>query len=210
MRVAASVALTALVATTLAACSFVTPQQTARSYTPSDGVNGSIGSVQIRNVFLVTQTGTDASLIGALANVSDAALTVTLQYGSGSAVTTQEVRVPANGLVSLRPTSTTAVDASVPTAEDDVTLSGIRAVPGGLYPIGFAVTGVQPVSLQVPVLNTSQPQYATLAPTPTPTPTRSRRTTPEPTESVTPGVDAEPGDSPTPTDSATPTDTATP
>lgn len=208
MRVAASVALTAAVATTLSACMFVTPQQTARSYTPSDGVNGAVGSVKIRNVFLVSDDGEDASLIGALSNTSDTVQSVTLQWDSSTGTTSRVVDVPAQGLVSLRPTSTTPVETGEPTQEQDVTLSGIEATPGGLYSVGFTTASADPVSLRLPVLDTSQQQYSTLAPTPTPTPTptRTRRPAAGPTDSASPGS----SETPEAADTAAPAESTSP
>lgn len=190
MRVAASVALTTLLAGCLAACAFVTPQQTARSYTPSDGVNGRVGSVSIRNVFLVTADGSSGNLIGVLSNRTDESATVTLQYAAGGGQQTVDVTVPADSLVSLRPGAASTSGAGGSSTQQ-VTLDGIDATRGGLFPVGFSEGTGEPVDLDVPVLANSLSAYATLTPTPSPTPspTRTRRSsttrpaaTPEPSE----------------------------
>jgi hypothetical protein len=200
MRVAASVAVTVLVSAVLAGCQFVTPQQTARSYTPSDGVNGMVGQVAIRNVFLLTERdGTTASLIGALANNSRDEQSVTLQYTSTSGTQTEQLSVPAGGLLSLS-TDAGTVNTSVPTQTQSLVLQDVKATPGGLFPITFTVASKSD-DLRLPVLTGSFEQYATLVPTPTPTPTRTRRSdaTPSPTDSSSTGAEVE-TPIPTPTD----------
>jgi hypothetical protein len=189
MRVAASVAVTVLATTLLAGCQFITPQQTSRGYTPSDGVNGSVGDVQIRNVFLVDGADDSASLIGVLANSSSSVSSVTLQWTGTQGVETRTVQVPASGLVSLSTTPSTPA-ASVPGTATSVILSDVRATPGALFPITFSASSKNK-DLRVPVLNGSFSQYATLVPTPTPTPTLTP--SPAATDSLSP--------TPSPTDS---------
>jgi hypothetical protein len=191
MRVAASVAVTVLVSAALAGCQFVTPQQTARSYTPSDGVNGSAGPVGIRNALLVTGGGETASLIGVLTNSSDSAQTVSLEWTSTSGTETERVAVPANGLLSLSTVPDT-VDTSTTDETDTVVLEDVDATPGGLFRMTFT-SGSDSADLQLPVLTGKLQEYSTLVPTVTPTPTRTPRRT----------------ESPAPTDSSTPTPTDT-
>jgi hypothetical protein len=194
MRVAGSVAVTVLATTLLAGCQFITPQQTARSYNPADGVNGTAGHVEIRNVFVLDGADETASLIGVLSNTSDAANTVTLQWTAAAGTETKRLVIPAGGLLSLS-TDPTTVDASVPGATGSVILEGVKATPGALFNMTFTTTdGAK--SLRLPVLTGAQQQYATLVPTPTPTPT------PTATE-LTPVPVATDGLAPTPT----PTDT---
>lgn len=194
MRVAASVALTVLMSAALAGCQFVTPQQTARSYTPSDGVNGSIGALQIRNVFLIAGDDDNASLIGVLANSADADSTVTLEWTGSAGTESDRVTVPAGGLVSLT-TDPKPIDASVASTSESVIFDGVDPKAGALFTVTFTTTAGAK-TLQLPVLNGALEEYATLVPTFTPTPTP----TPTPTESATPGV----------TDTATPEPTETP
>lgn len=192
MRLAASVAVTLLATTVLAGCQFITPQQTSRSYTPSDGVNGSVGSIQIRNVFLVDGVDDTASLIGVLSNTSSTASEVTLQWTSASGTETKHLTLPGNGLLSIS-TDPSTPDASVPGSATSVILDDVAASPGGLFPMTFSASSKNE-DLRLPVLNGSLSQYATLVPTPTPTPTKTKKT---------PAADATDTASPTPT----PTDT---
>jgi len=190
MRVAASIAVTVLATTVLAGCQFVTPQQTSASYTPSDGVNGSVGDVEIRNVFLIDGADDTASLIGALANTSSTASSVTLQWTSTKGTESKRLTIPARGLLSLS-TDPTAPDASVPGSGTAVILDDVDAAPGGLFPVTFTSSS-RNKDLRLPVLTGSVSQYATLVPTPTPTPTKTKRPTPDLTDSASP--------TPTPTD----------
>jgi hypothetical protein len=193
MRVAASIAVTVLATTVLAGCQFVTPQQTANSYTPSDGVNGSAGDVKIRNAFLIDGAGDTASLIGVLSNTSDAQTSVTLGWTSTTGAETKTVIVPSNGLISLS-TDPTKLDTSVTSDASSVILDGVSATPGGLFPVTFT-TSAGTGNLSLPVLTGSFSQYATLVPTPTPTPTKTKKT---PTPSITDSLSPSP--TPTPTD----------
>ena len=112
MRVAASIAVTVLATTVLAGCQFVTPQQTTRSYTPADGVNGTAGDVDVRNAFVLEGAGDTASVIGVLSNTSDAQTSVTLQWTGTSGTETRSLVIPAGGLLSMS-TDPTKLDASV-------------------------------------------------------------------------------------------------
>ena len=182
MRVAASAAVTALVAGVLSGCMFVTPQQTTRSYTPSDGINASVGSIKVRNVLLITDDGQQANMLGLLSNSGDVATTVTLQYDTTAGSETTTLAVPANGVLSLRPNADEQVATSVTTQARAVQLDGLDATPGGLYTVGLSVSGEEPITLRVPVLTGELSEYAGLAPTPTTTASQDV----EPSEGVTP------------------------
>lgn len=191
MRVAASIAVTVLATTVLAGCQFVTPQQTANSYTPSDGVNGTAGDVDVRNAFVLDGADDTASVIGVLSNTSTAQTSVTLQWTSTAGTETRNLVIPAGGLLSMT-TDPTKLDTSVASDSSAVVLDGVDATPGGLFNVKFS-TSDGASSLSLPVLTGSQSQYATLVPTPTPTPTKTKRTpSPDITDSSSP--------TPTPTD----------
>ena len=197
MRVAASVAVTVLATTVLAGCQFITPQQTAQSYNPSDGINGTVGDVQIRNVFLIDGADDTASLIGALANTGSSPSTVTMQWTGAGGAESKTLQIPAGGLLSLSTTPSTPA-ASVPGAAGSVILEDVQATAGALFSVTFSA-GSKNTDLRLPVLNGSFSQYATLVPTPTPTPTPTRtKRTPTPGVTDTPAPEATP--EPTPTD----------
>jgi len=171
IRAAASVLVAGALITGLAACDAVTPQWTTHSYAPSDGVNGQAGPIDIRNAFLVTDGGPRASLVVGFVNSSDVPKSVQVQYTSAGTPTTTSVTVPASGILAVGPGR-----------EQTVTLSGVRAKPGALFPL-YVSTGGQGTQLAVPVLNNTLPGYRTLlppAPTPTLTPSPGTSGTPSP------------------------------
>lgn len=190
MRVAASVAIAGLIVLGASGCEFITPQDTTRISQVADGMNATVGPVDIRDALMFTTSGTEASLVTSLVNNGSSAQTVTVQYTSANGPTTQQVTVPANGLLAVRPGG-----------EQAVTLSNIAAKPGSLFPVYFTV-GDAGTTVRVPVLDASLPGYQTLTPTPTPVPV--------PTS--TPASTSTPGPTPTSTDGATPVpvDSATP
>ena len=193
MRAAASVALAGTMLLGLTSCEFLAPQQTTRSYSASDGVNGSAGAVDIRNAFLVTLNGTTASLIVSLINTTDTARSVSMQYQTATGPTTQSVEVPANASVPVRPGQ-----------QVTITFSDLSTRAGALLPVFFS-SGGKGAQLGVPVLDNTLPGYKTLAPspTPTPTPTRSKKQrdsdeTPSPSPSPTDTSDVQPSATSTP------------
>lgn len=189
MRVAASAAVTALVAAALSGCMFVTPQQTTRSYTPSDGINASIGSIKVRNVLLITDQGQQANMLGVLSNSGDVATTVTLQYDTTSGTESTTLAVPANGVLSLRPNADEQVSTAVKTEARAVQLDGLSVTPGGLLNVGLSVSGQEPITLRVPVLTGKLSEYVGLAPSPSTTASQdvepSQAVSPSPTPSPT-------------------------
>ena len=193
MRVAASVAVTVLATTVLAGCQFITPQDTSLPYTQGDGVNGTVGDVQFRNLFLIDGPSNTASLVGVLASSSSSTSSVTLQWTGAQGPETKTLEIPAGGLISLSTTPSTPA-ASVPGAAASVILEDVKADPGALFPITFSSSS-KDKDVRVPVLTGSFSQYATLVPTPTPTLTPS----PDATDTLAPTDGATP--TPTPTDS---------
>jgi hypothetical protein len=186
MRVAASVAIAGLIVLGASGCEFITPQDTTQINQVADGMNATVGSVGIRNALMFTANGTEASLVTSLVNSGSAPQTISMQYTSTSGPTTQQLTVPANGLLSVRPGG-----------DQTVTLSNIQAKAGSLFPIYFT-SGSASTTVKVPVLDASLPGYQTLTPTPTlvatptgtpaPTPTGTSGGTPAPVDSATPAA----------------------
>jgi hypothetical protein len=184
MRVAASVALAGLIVLGASGCEFISPQDTTQINQVADGMDATIGPVGIRNALLFTANGTEASLVTSLVNSGSTPQTVSMQYTSTTGPTTQQVTVPANGLLSVRPGG-----------DQVVTLSSISAKPGSLFPVYFT-SGGKSTTVKVPVLDGSLSGYETLTPTPTPValptgtpaPTGSSAATPAPVNSATPAA----------------------
>ena len=156
MRRAASVLVAAGLLAGLAACDAVTPQWTTHSYAPSDGVNGELEKVSVRNAFLVTDGAGRASLVVGLVNTDTSPRPVQVQYTSGGTPRIATVNVPAGQLLSVGPGR-----------QSTITLTGLTARAGSLVPIGMS-SGGPFVTLQVPVLDNQLPEYRTLTPAPAP------------------------------------------
>jgi hypothetical protein len=161
MRAAASVLVAAGLMAGLAACDAVTPQWTTHSYTPSDGVNGELEQVQVRNAFLVAGSGGRASLVVGLINTDTSPRIVRVQYTSAGSPRIATVNVPPGQLLSVGPGR-----------QSTVTLSGLTAKPGALVPVGMS-SGGDFTTLKVPVLDNTLPGYQTLTPAPAPSPITS-------------------------------------
>jgi hypothetical protein len=179
MRLAASVVLAGSLLVGVTACEFITPQDTTRINQVSDGVDATAGPVGVHNAMLITADGTAASLVATFVNNGSTSETVQLQYTTSAGPATQQVTVPGNGSVSVRPGG-----------QQDVQLEDLKAPAGSLLPIYFSI-GSTGQSVQVPVLANNLPGYETLTPTPTPTPspTKTKRgslLSPSPSVSATP------------------------
>lgn len=173
-RFAASVLTAALVVVGTAGCAFITPQVTAEIKQATDGVNATVGQIDVRNATLISESGELASLLVSFVNNSDETQSVTIQYedeATGERVS-QEVDVEGDGVI----TSFGGSDS------DQILLENV-SVPGSLFPVYFQYGDAEGTQLMVPVLNTSLPEYEGLAPTPTPTPTPTLSV---PTPTVTP------------------------
>jgi len=157
-RVATSVALALAVAFGTAGCGFVAPQATTKHYDASDGVSGSVGSVDVRNAIIVTdaKNGTVGNLVVTLVNTGDAAQRVAISAGDGGSsaahVTVQPGQVkqlgqdPENG------------------GSGNVLIPEFTTKPGGLYSVYFQYGDQTGVNLKVPVLDGQLPEYSSLVP----------------------------------------------
>jgi hypothetical protein len=201
-RVLVSVAVAATIALGATGCEFMTSPDTKFIKQVSDGVNTSVGSVDVRNALLISDTGKSARFVGTFVNNDSTAHTVTVEVGSAS----DTVRVPANSHVDLAASGATSKAQSSTeqgtseqgTSEasgDDLTFQKITAKPGSLVKAYFSYPGAEGVSLRVPVLTSAQEEYQTLAPM-TPTPS-STPTTPAGNGTTPTGGATAPGTQPT-------------
>jgi hypothetical protein len=169
--------MTALIGLGTAGCAFITPQATTKIVEVANGVNGTVGSIGIRNATLVSDDGENASLIVTFANKANESRALTLQYESDGAKT--EATVPVAG-----------GDTTTYGGEDDtqIVLRDIDAEAGSLFPIYFQYGDEEGKQLLVPILTTDFSEYEGLAPTPLPTitptatPTPVPATTPQPSD----------------------------
>jgi hypothetical protein len=167
--------MTALIGLGTAGCAFITPQATTKIVEVANGVNGTVGSIGIRNATLVSDDGENASLIVTFANKANESRALTLQYESDGAKT--EATVPVAG-----------GDTTTYGGEDDtqIVLRDIDAEAGSLFPIYFQYGDEEGKQLLVPILTTDFSEYEGLAPTPLPTITPTATPTPTPVPSTTP------------------------
>jgi hypothetical protein len=161
-------------------CSMLSGTQVLKPAQLSDGVSATVGQVQAHALVVVGDKGKPGVLVGALTN--DATQPVTVTVAAQGSTTPTQVTVPAGSSVQLGTAGATVV------------------VPSLAQPAG-SMTGVQlsspaggQVQLQVPVLPTSYPYYATVTPpaspggsvstsVPVPTSSPSQTDTQQPTTS---------------------------
>jgi hypothetical protein len=186
-RLGAALAMAALLGVGTAGCAFITPQATTKIVEVANGVNGTVGSIGIRNATLISDDGENASLLVTFSNKADESRALVLQYESEGEKT--EMTVPVAG----------GDNTSFGGGDDEtqIVLRGIDATAGSLFPIYFQYGGVEGKQLLVPILTTDFEEYEGYAPTPlptlTPTPAPAPSTTPQPTDAVeTPTPEATP------------------
>ena len=143
----------ALVGAFLVGCSATNEITTSKPYSPSDGVRGQLGDVTAANLLVLTSAqGSTAALQGALTNRGTVPVTVSLT-SDGSPIGT--VRLDAAQTVLLggsQGTTLTFRSSHAPGALDSVTMA---TGPGGT------------LTVSVPVLDGTLPEYAAFVPTPT-------------------------------------------
>lgn len=153
-RLIASIVLGTAVVLGTTGCNMLAPQATTIDYNPGDGVSASTGTVQVRNIFVVSEDGIDGNLVAAVFNDdADASATLNIEFGENGKGGTATVRVPAGGLVSLGGES-----------DDPILLEGINAKPGTVMPMYFQSGAGEGELVMVPVLDGTLPYYEGLVP----------------------------------------------
>ncbi|WP_295014161.1 DNA modification methylase [uncultured Microbacterium sp.] len=160
-RLAASIALSALVVVGATGCSMMAPQATTIEYSASDGANvPKNGPIEVRNAFLVTdEEGTTANFVAGLVNTTDDAATIHISIGDGP---DQSVRVAAHQAVSL------GGDEAEPLRFEDLDVKA-----GQVVSVHFQSGDGSGLDYDIPVLDGTLPYYATLVPSPLPSPVKS-------------------------------------
>jgi hypothetical protein len=159
-RGAAFALLSAVVLVATSACTYMTPQGTVEISNVSDGINASVGAIDVRNAVLLTEDGTSASLLVNLVNTSDNGISVRVQYEDAS-----DTKV--NKDVFVNPGAVTSLGG--PDSEKFV-LENIDTQAGALFPVFIQYDDVTGSQLRVPVLDESVEFYSGLMPTPSPSP----------------------------------------
>jgi len=173
-RGAASIILAGALALGMSGCGFFAPQATLIQYAPSDGVEGDVGDIKVRNAVALSEDGTDASLIMTIINSGTSNADVNFQYVDAAGKTiTATVSVAGNTNLSVGNTG-----------EEQLVLSGLDIELGSLLPVYLQYGSEEGQELLVPVIPAEHSEYTGL--TPTPLPTLSPTGTPAPTETPAP------------------------
>jgi len=148
----AAAGVVALAGLALAGCSATNQITTAKPYSASDGVRAELGDVTAENLLvLASAEGAPGALQGALTNRGTDAVTVTLTSGTTAIGT---VRVDATSTVLLGGDTGKALTFTTANAPGGVTPLTLETGPGGT------------LTVSVPVLDGTLPEYATHVPTP--------------------------------------------
>ncbi|MGW9415969.1 hypothetical protein [Arthrobacter cupressi] len=139
-------------------CGYINAQQTSHQYAASDGVKADLGSLQLRNIVIVS-TGTDkpGRVIGAVFNQGSSDATLVIDGANGAQTS---IPVKAKSETYLNEDSDSAI------------LSSTGGNPGSLVTVSIA-SGSETAKLQVPVMDGSLVEYQKYLPagaTPTATP----------------------------------------
>ncbi|WP_157157062.1 MULTISPECIES: hypothetical protein [unclassified Diaminobutyricimonas] len=144
-RFISAAALAGAFALGLSGCSYVTPQATTVEYSASDGVNGTVGDVQISNLLALSEDGADVALVGRLMNNGDSNAQVKIASVDFPEISTT-VSVPEGEYVDLG-------------ADESFILEDIDGEVGGDLHLFVQYGDSEPTTLNVPVLDGALPEY---------------------------------------------------
>ena len=158
LRAATGLAVAGLaVAVTLTGCSQTNQITTEKEYNSSDGVGGRVGHIRAINMLVVSEAkGDPGTLLGALQNTGTDDENVALTIGDDS----QHVLVPAD--------QTVLISAPGGNSDEDENLvfDPIDVPPGAVIDLKVETKDAGSLTLQVPVLDGSLPEYADSVPSP--------------------------------------------
>lgn len=154
MNVRRSIAAAAVVlaAPVLSSCGVSFGAQTDQVYNPTVGVDARNGSVDVLNALIVSGTDGSGTVVATLVN-NDTQNADTLRGVSGagsdsnlSVKTAGSTAIPADGLLNLAQSGR-------------ITARGKRVVPGNFVTITFSFDRGQAITVDVPVVSASNPDY---------------------------------------------------
>ncbi len=152
VRALAATAVAAALLVGTAGCGVFVDTATLKPYAASDGVNASVGGIELRNLLVITDETGDGSLIGAVVNNSKAAAHLTVEL-RGSTTVTETVAVE-TGVTLLGVKDATAT-----------IFAGADLVAGQYATIYVQYGSADGVEITVPVLDGTDPLYAPYTPT---------------------------------------------
>jgi hypothetical protein len=156
-RVARSAAV-GLLALGLTACTGTYQVTTNPPYSVTDGLNTTIGPVTAVNLLVVSAAkGDPGALTGAFTNSSDRAVTLSLALADQSGGASVEIGAGQTVYVGA------GTDRGV-----TATFDAVPAAPGQVVGLTLSSPATGSSTVQVPVLDGTLPEYATLVPTPSP------------------------------------------
>ncbi|MEZ0446768.1 hypothetical protein [Cellulomonas sp. ICMP 17802] len=159
LRAAALAAGGVVVGLVLAGCSATNPITTEDPYGASDGIRMTLGDVRGSNLLVVSAAkGEPGNLLGGLINDGTEDRTVTVAAGDDSTT------------VDLGPKETVLLGGgdAPEDGQADVTFSSVDVPPGAVLKVTISTPEDGSITVDVPVLDGSLPEYATSVPTPTP------------------------------------------
>jgi hypothetical protein len=157
------------------ACGYINPQQTNQQYAPSDGIREDLGSLQLRNMLIVSAgANKPGRVIGAVFNTSSSDATLTISGAGGSQTS---IPVKAKSQTYLNETTDAAI------------LSTSGGAPGSMVSVTIK-TGSDSRTVQFPVFDASLKEYqkylpATASPSPSVSGSATGTATPTPSASST-------------------------
>ena len=158
LRAATGLAVAGLaVAVTLTGCSATNQITTEKEYNSSDGTGARVGDIKAINFLIVSEgKGEPGTLIGALENKGsdDEAVKIALDTDTAA------VSVPAGETVLLSAPGGNSDE------DEDVVFESVPEPPGAFVPVTITTRDAGSVTLQVPVLDGTLPEYADSVPSP--------------------------------------------
>lgn len=150
-RKIAAVAIAAAVALGTTGCTFTSPVASLEVYDPSDGVNATVGKLQVRNFMYLTTPSGQGALFGSIVNQDHDAVATTVELHAHESEGATEIPVSIGAGEKL-----------------DLGYNGGQAIPLGISVKAGAIVelhvsvGSEKITLNVPVLDGTFPEYAPL------------------------------------------------
>jgi len=154
--IAASVlATTAILGTS--ACSMMSPTASLKEYAPSDGTQGTLGSIKARNVMILTNSKDPKvyGLIGSFVNSTGNDQTFVMSYDNQPA---REFTVKAYSVLNLGYSGKAMMQIKLPKPEHTNSWAGSIVK----FTVASSTEDVLPIELNVPVFDESLPGYQSL------------------------------------------------
>ncbi|HET7414561.1 MAG TPA: hypothetical protein VFI97_02550 [Arthrobacter sp.] len=149
-RAALATTIAAVATLSVTGCGYVTKQATTIEYAASDGVNGQVGPLELRNMLVIAEDADQPGRIsGAVYNNSNQKVKLTMEGPDGGKA---QLTVPAKGEY--------FIDNDAPPE----IIEPAGAKPGALSLVTFETSGASE-DLTLPVLDDTFPRYATMMPT---------------------------------------------